>query len=347
MPGIIGPIKSMRSSVPPLVAHLAHLRYLTNTKVAADILRDRFGQSASRVRESAPLIAAHVSQALEFHAASQHAPEKTRPVLQYYCYLNLAVAVILAYRPPNFGQYKRHGVRDATHKLKTLDLSSPVVTVNRGAVPLFHAILSDAPLAAKTFRLGHLAAGFHLLHNELSTNFGKRVQAIEVIDRLEETSGSFHSVFDFRAMVGGSKISSRRLEEAMPLLQTAYSRQRKHLYRSRTGWTSDARAMRSHKANGMKIVNFGGHVFGSQHFIYSWRGVYRVPLIPTLTSILLMAFSLASVARYRPALLQSAIGAPVYLLVDTFVQEADGVFVPAVRNLLYREEVAIGSFDYL
>ncbi len=351
MPAIVGPQGSMLSSVSPLVGYVAHLRHLTNTKVAADLLRDKFRQKVSGARASATLLGSHVAQALDFHSESLSASRSTRPVLQYYSYLNLAVAVILAYRPPNFIGYKRHGVVDNTHSLNSLDLSSPVVTVRRGAVPLFHSTLSDVSLDGTSFRLGQLAAGFQLFHNELQAEFGKKIEQIQVTDRVEEMSGSFYSVFQFTAGGTVPRISSKKLEDAMPLLRKAYSRERKHVYRSVTRWNSRSKALRSHNANGMKLINFGGHAisgpFADGRLTYFWRGVSRVPLLPTLTSVLLLAFCLASVARYRPGLMQKAMVAPVYLLLDTFSQEADSVFIPAVRNLLYREEVAIGRFKYL
>ncbi|OEU60213.1 MAG: hypothetical protein BBJ57_09185 [Desulfobacterales bacterium PC51MH44] len=351
MPEIIGPFTAVSSSVPALEAHVAHLRHLTNTGIALDILRERFQSTAGQAREAAKLIAAHVGQSLAFHEQSRSASPLVRPVLQYYCYLNLAVAAILSYRPINFNQYRRHGVEDRTHALSSLELSSIVVLINRGAVPLFHSIVSGVSLYGKRLRLGQLAAGFQMVSHELVTEFGKVSQPIRVDDQITDVSGSWFSEFSFKPVVKGQTITPKRLEAAMPLLSSDYRLQPivddGISYRSIANWNRQSKALRVHKANGLKLVNFGGHSinsseFTSPHCVYFWRGVTRIPFLPTLSSILLMSFSLASVARYRPVLLQKAMASPIHLLIETFVQEADGVYIPSLRNLLYREEVAIG-----
>lgn len=355
MAEIIGPFRAVSSNIPPLDAHIAHLRHLTNTRIGRDRLRDRFQFSASDARETAKLISAHVGQSLEFHDQSRLVSTAIRPVLQYYCYLNLAVAAILSYRPTHFNQYRRHGVEDCTHALSSLDLSSHVVQVNRGAVPLFHSIISDVVLHKKKFRLGQLAAGFHMVSVELEVNFGKATQSILVADQLKEVSGVWYSEFSFESSKEGQNISAERLEGAMPLLCSDYRREAivsgRRIYQSISSWTTERAARLAHKANGLKLINFGGHVISYTNFdatscAYMWCGVSRVALLPTLSSILLMAFSLASIARYRPVLLQQVMASPVQLLLDTFVQEADGVFIPALRNLLYREEIVIGRPEF-
>ena len=94
---------------------------------------------------------------------------------------------------------------------------------------------------------------------------------------------------------------------------------------------------------GMKVLN----IYQTHTIVYSWRGVHRTPLLPTLSSILLLSFSLASIVRYRPILLEGIMASPTALLIDTFVGESDSVFIPAIRNLLYREEMAVGSTDFI
>ena len=355
MPEIVGHFRAVYSSVPALDVHVSHLRHLTNTRIARNILRERFRLNASQARETAKLVGEHVGQSLAFHEQSRSASAPVRPVLQYYCYLNLAVAAILAYRPTNFNQHGSHGVEDRTHALSTLKLSSIVVWVKRGAVPLFHSILSGVSLYGKRFRLGQLAAGFQMVNHELEAEFGKAPQSIQVNDQVvKDMSGAWFSEFSFEPEVGGQRIAPKRLKDAMPLLSSDYRQQPivrdRIIYRSIANWTTRSSALRIHKTNGLQLVNFGGHAmnsatFGSTGSIYMWRGVTRVPLLPTLSSILLMSFSLASVARYRPVLLQQAMASPIHLLLDTFVQEADGVYLPALRNLLYREEIAIGTQD--
>ncbi|MQY76969.1 MAG: hypothetical protein GH155_04990 [Spirochaeta sp.] len=355
MPEIVGPFSSVTTTMSSLDGHITHLRHLTNSRIAYDLLIDQFQFSKTQARESSKLICAHVGQSLEFHHQSRFSSITIRPVLQYYCYLNLAVAAILAYRPSNYNQYRRHGVEDLTHAIISLDLPSIVLRVQKGAVPLFHSIISDQSLYKKKFRFGNLTAGFHMVSHELATRFGKIIQAVEVNDQVKEISGSWYSEFSFTPFIDGKKgkISAQRIEDAMPLLSSDYKKlssvDERIIYESVVKWTSEAEAKRIHKANGLRLINFGGHsAYPGGPLIqpecrYVWRGVSRVPLLPTLTSLILMAFSLASVSRYRPALLHQALGSPIHLIIDTFLQEADSIFIPSLRNLLYREETAVGS----
>ena len=101
---------------------------------------------------------------------------------------------------------------------------------------------------------------------------------------------------------------------------------------------SEQQAWKTHKKNGIKLINFGGHI---GHGSYAWQGVSRMPLLPTLTSTMLISFTLSSIVRYRPNLLDAAMNSPMSLLLDTFVNEADQVFLPTLRNLLYRQELTI------
>ena len=180
MPEIIGPFKIISTSVRPLDAHLAHLRHLTVPKVARDILHSRFKLSAKTAKETAPLISSYVRRALEFHEQSRTSAISLRPVSQYYSWLNLAVACILAYRPHNFEQFRNHGVQDLSYKLDTLELSSEVVRVKHGAVPLFHSIISGEQLENQVIRFGHLVSAIPLISYELTDAFQRKTQIIDV-----------------------------------------------------------------------------------------------------------------------------------------------------------------------
>jgi hypothetical protein len=146
-------------------------------------------------------------------------------------------------------------------------------------------------------------------------------------------------------------VASRRLETAMPLLTSQYVRERGSrqpvIYTSLEHWPSKTTAIPSHRKNCIKLVNYGGHIVersnqGAPRCMYAWQGTSRVRLLPTLTSILLFSFSLSSLARYRPALLDRITDSPFQLLIDSFVAESDHVFFSAIRNLLYREELYVG-----
>lgn len=357
MPEIIGKFDTAATSVRPLEAHIGHLRHLTNQGIVRDILKERHDMTAAQAQKTAKLVCPHVAQSLNFHNQSCIASPETRPVLQYYSYLNLAVAVILAYRPPNNEQYRQHGVEDRTHSLKKLELGSELLKVRRGAVPLFHSIISDVPLYNRKFRFGQLAAGFHMVQHELETQFNKKLQGIIVTDEVKEDNGSFKSIFSFNEKSDGNSIcvSSNRLEKAMPLLVTNYNckiEPEKTVYTSKSKWSNESAATKVHRKNGMKLINFGGHLvnysFGNRMgTCYTWHGISRTDLLPTLTSMLLLSFSLASIVRYRPIILSSAMASPIALLIDTFVTEADSIYIPALRNLLCREEVAYMPIGYV
>ncbi len=358
MPNIIGEFQSVVSSIPPLEAHTGHLRHLTNEKITKDLLSDVHGMTATHAKETAKTFSPHIRQALNFHNESKNSISSIRPVLQYYSYLNLAVAAILAYRPSNYNQYRRHGVEDRTHSLSKLDLSSEVLKIKRGAAPLFHSIFSDTSLYNKRFRFGQLASGFHMFSHELSSRFKKKTQKYFVKDEIRNVNGRWYSIYMFFEYDNNvqKKAPQNRIEDAMPLLNSDYDCNNTDAtqleYTSKQNWATEANANKAHRKNGIKFINYGGHMIQSDALnvttrVYVWSGISRTPLLPTLTSILLLSFSLASIVRYRPLLLDVSMNSPILLLIDTFVSEADSVFISSMRNLLYREEVAVGYIDYI
>ena len=267
MPEIIGKFSSVHTSLSKLDAHVGHLHHLTNQRIARGVLRERHQLTAVQAKEIAKQIGPHISQALNFHDQSRKASAEIRPVLQYYCYLNLAVAAILTMRPPNLNQYRRHGVEDRTHRLTKLELGSILLKVNRGAVPLFHSIFSDVPLYNKTLRFGQLAAGFHMFAHELSTQFDRKIQNIDVTDEVQrQDENEWISVFSFSEKSINNvlkKVPFKKLEDAMPLLVSNYDRDNsdveKTIYRSNYSWSTEESAIKAHRENGLKLINYGGH----------------------------------------------------------------------------------------
>lgn len=358
MPNIIGQFDSVSSTSGPLEGHVAHLRHLAHQHVARQILREQFCFSRPDSEKHSQLLSAHVAQALEFHAESIAARPSIRPVLQYYSYLNLGVACILAYRPPDFHQYRKHGLGDQTHKLTRLAFSSPIVEVRRGAVPLFHSIISGESLEGRTLRFSELVASVPILAHELATAFGKTTQTVLVRENVQEMSKRWRSVVTFQCEPDGARtqISLKRRQRAMPRLSTDYKlhdRAASRLtYCSRNSWSTQEAAWKPHRVNCLRMVNYGGHRFQFRppygvEISYRWHGVARIPLMPTLTASLCLSFALSSMVRYRPVLLAKAMSSPLNLLIDTFVQESDGFIIPALRNLLFREELCIGRVAYL
>jgi len=280
-------------------------------------------------------------------------------MLQYYCYLNLAVATILAFKPKNFEQYRRHGVEDWTFALSKLDLSSTVLKVKKtGAVPLFHSIFSGVPITNQSFRFGEIIASFHMCNAELTNQFSKTLVRYRVQEDVKEISGMWFSEYSFSEQLedGSNRGAPRtKIEKAMPILISQYrkvsSGSEETAYRSKNSWFTEKLARQHHAKNGMQLINYGGHATKSSAFgilqNYYWHGAPRKPLLPTLPSTLMMAFSLASIVRYRPKLLETAIESPLSLLMDSFSAESDHVFIPSIRNLLYREEMVISSREVI
>ena len=360
MPEIVGKFSIVGTSLSPTAAHVEHLSHLVNLKVARDVLSENHGMTVSEAKATAPLLAAHVRQALDFHQESVSSTRSTRPVLQYYCYLNLAVAAILAYRPANHSQYRQHGVEDRSYALKSLDLGSTLLRVKRGAVPLFHSIISDLDLDGRSFRLGQLLSGFWMVSSELVNYHNKTVEMISVHDKTGQDSGKWVAEFWFTCFRNGQtqKLTQNRLENAIPTLGGEYRYNRMNddtlVYRSETQWTTKEKAIAHQRKHGLKLINFGGHQLtdfaqtnGSHRVGYFWRGVVRYKYLPTLTCVLLTSFAFASISRYRPLLEDSINNSPMQLLHSVFLQEADCVFIPAIRNLLYREETFVTTTKYV
>ena len=356
MPEILGPFSIVSTNLPPLDAHIAHLRHLINPKVARMILREQHGFNATDAKKVAPIVGAHVRQGLEFHEAGVSSSPTIRPVLQYYSYLNLAVAVILAHKPPNHNQYRHHGVEDKSHSLSSLELSSTVLKVKQGAVPLFHSIISDVSLTSQSFRLGQVLSGFHMVSHELFAHHNKIPEAIAVQDKTVAENGNWYSEFIFSCFRQGQRqrFTRKRIEDVLPSLKTEFkfheSKDESHVYRTNQTWTTETRALAHKKKHGLKLINIGGHELmdggvlnRTQRIGYFWRGIGRTKFLPTLTCTLLTSFVFASISRYRPQLVDSIMNSPIQLLHSAFMLEADCVFIPAMRNLLYREETIISG----
>ena len=281
-------------------------------------------------------------------------------MLQYYSYLNLAVAVVLAYRPTNYEQYRQHGVEDRSHALRDLDLKSILVKAKKGAVPLFHSLLSDEGISNRSFRLNELLGAIPVVRYELTELFGLPPETISVTEAVQRTStGKWKSHVTFECSTFDNKpasITRARAERAMPSLGSLYTLKLSKTgyleYISRVEWDKEDDAILWHKKTCMRLTNYGGHVIylsdGLSHRItcqYAWSGLARKRLIPTLTASLLLSFCLASVSRYRPILASRIRESRVNLLLDTFVNEADSIVIPAMRNLLFREEMVVSKPD--
>jgi hypothetical protein len=170
-----------------------------------------------------------------------------------------------------------------------------------------------------------------------------------------DASGNWWSGLTFNCIdVTGqpANLTKNRLERAVPELRQFFTiiSQKKDVlqYRSKNSWSDQAAAQAWHKEKSLKAINYGGHItYVGPAFQfrlrndYQWHGLKGKPLLPTLTATLLLAFALASIARYRPSIALGVEETSLSVLLDTFIGEADSIVIPSMRNLLYREEVCI------
>lgn len=348
MDGIVGQVNWVSSNLNSLDAHLLHLKNLENKNIVQDLLGDKHGFVSGEAKKVSKTLSFHISQALTFYYEGKNSAPSIRPLLQYYCYLNLAVAAILAFRPHGYEGYRKHGVSDLTANLEKVKLSSLILKVNRsGAIPLFHSLFSDIRMDNKKMRLGEVFCGFHMIEHELIRFFDMNIQAICVNQKVFQDKGKWFSQFSFKHHQNVSLPSKRRIESTIPLLQELYSSSTENCcYISKQSWNSKEAALKQHRLNGMKIVNYGGSSHKNNHgMVYHWHGQKYKKLMPSLTSILLSSFFLSSVARYRPYLQNKLMSSPISLLVNTFMEEADHVLIPSVRNLIYQEELIVTPFQ--
>ncbi len=253
MAGIIGPPNQITTTGQPLAGIIGHLGHLGKPLGAEQVLRQRFHCPRKDARAGASVVAAHIEQALEFHRMSKTVSYRVKPVLQYYAYLNLAVATVLCYRPPGYSKYRSHGLHDATGQLKSLMASSVVVKVsNHGAVPLFHAVLSDATLPKK-LKLRELFVSIAMISAEVSAYLGMTAMRIRVHPEIEDTNpAAINSPITSHLPLLGATDLNRLplprapLQRAIPRLASDYvysvSGKETVTYRSKQTWTAKEKA---------------------------------------------------------------------------------------------------------
>jgi len=139
----------------------------------------------------------------------------------------------------------------------------------------------------------------------------------------------------------------------MPLLKSDYkliehnSTIRK--YKSKRKWSKNGfnRAEKTHYNNMLKMMNYGGQNYSLDgECFYSLKFGKNEPILPTLTATLIFSFILSSFARYRANIIDQSESSKLNLLFDVFTNEADYYMIPAIRNLLYNETVALAQKIY-
>jgi len=351
-----------RTRMDSVAAHVAHIRHLARPSALQAFLRQEHRMAGKQARKLALQVAPFLDQALVFHDTSRTASLRVRSVLQYYAYLNLAVALILIYQPRGWERYRKHGVEDRTRSLKRVTLSSPVIRVREGALTLFHAIISRGTIPSSPLRLTDLLVPIPMVSAELGHVFDVRPHGLGVIGKVklmgEAPNQVAASCFSFsiedlenpgRPESARISFPLRRLYTAIPDLRSHYrpvqTRGSTRNFVSRQTWTvgNRERAEQFHDRMALRFINFGGQAVGDEgQPFYRWYFTDRY-LLPTLTAGLLLSFFLASLSRYRANLLEAVETSRINLLCEVFANEADGFMIPAMRNLLYAETMLISQ----
>lgn len=345
------------SGTHPLEVHLLYIRNLSNSAGMRSVLADIHGYSESESRKIAIKAARFVDLGLTYLDAASAVPERIRPVMQYYGYMNLAVAVVLIHRPTNWEKYRTHGAQDRTGSLSHLQLGSKVVEIGDGVLGLFNCVITGQSLPRNTrLTLRDLLNPIPMLTVELKEHFNHNAGRIRVWPTvtIDTSSSKCECQIKFEIVANGSDISANQafpfpaavFEEALPLLTSDFVRREitdtMALYVSKRSWNQsdfeNAIAFRNKTA--WQCVNFGGHSFvqessNEESLEWIWQYHKRCRLLATLPASLLTSFLFSSLARYRPNLLDSVEETKINLLGRMFLAENPGFMIPAFRNLYY------------
>ena len=328
-----------------------------------ETLIDRHGWARNDAQRSADKIASFVRHGTRMLLDQELVSVESRPIMQYYGFLNLAVAVVLCYRPRNWERYKKHGAEDRTHALNDVELGSKMVKVKGGAISLFHTVVCASELKKRDYSFRELLVGLPFLSAELSSLFGFCVDLITVQQSVQtrgESSKKLHSILSlelertkprpYLRRIPKVKIE-RYLGELMQDFELESSDKFNLQYRSISGWSTSqsVQAKRQHARYVFRALNYGGHEWHSHSGIagntFYISVAKRMDLLPTLTSVLLLSFVLASLVRYRPWLANRLVDSKLNVLADVFTAESTAYFVAAIRNLLYVENTWIETAD--
>lgn len=274
------------TGIEPVDGHVAHIRHVGRPTNLEEVLRKHHGFAPTDARTSAREVVPFIEQGLRFYEASRVAEPRIRPVLQYYAYLNLAVAVIRIYRPPNWQNHTNHGARDLTWKLSKVGVFSEVVQVRPGTITLFHAIVGDGPLPLGPLALKELLVPIPMVSVEVERAFAIKALNLDVAgsaigigkDGAQDAVSSYTlTVSDENRAAPSPKVRFpiRRIYQAFPLLKKDYvlhtrsDNHRQFVSRQRWPFSARDRAEDLHQQVALKLINFGGHMAfddGRVHF---------------------------------------------------------------------------------
>ena len=165
------PSSTVHTYSDPLTAHINHLAHLSRPKSLKPVLTSRHKHSSAEANALAIEISDYVSQGIDLYHDSTQCSKGTKPILQYYSYLNFATACILCHKPQvSKPLYRRHGASDTTHSVDALKLNSKVIKINNGALSEFHKITSQQSITGLKFRLVDLLMHIQILEPHLKAS---------------------------------------------------------------------------------------------------------------------------------------------------------------------------------
>jgi hypothetical protein len=355
--------KPIMSGLDPLEGHLAHVRHLVRPSGLESVLRDAHSYDAVTARALGARITPYIEQALNFFESSRSAAGRVRPVLQYYCYLNLAAACVCTYLPTTAtSALKHHGASDMSWGVGKLLLTSKLLKTHHGAISAFHGILSDATLPVGPLTLKDLLVAIRMVGMELKQATGVAPLDLRLRQQIEVDRSDKHSIKGFSSITftvtdpeteqvrSSVPFPLGRLYRAIPMLRKDYALSRRNpgerRWRSIKSWPESnlSQARDFHRQQSLKFMNIGGHeIVSGADAKYGWRFLPAdsTPIMPTMSATLLLSFALASLCRYRPHLLDKVESSKVNLILEVYVNEVDSYAIPTFRNLLYGELVGI------
>ena len=347
----------------PLDAYIAHLNHICSPQSLKPILNSRHNYTTGEASNLSKSVCHFIQQALHFHHTSKISSSRIRPVIQYYSYLNLAVACVLIYKPKDWNAYRRHGAEELSRTKKRISLTTPAVKVSKGALSLFSRIVSDSDLTQPRLRLIDLLVPIHMSHCELASAYKVHCDNINVKGRIARPQGKdkgWVSKIELAHIRNEKnkrhKFPVRRVHKLLPMLVDQYKPISRNadtrIYESIQVWSENnkARAKIFHINNIFKASNIGGHSYDlsstKPKIQMDWYTRPNSPLMSTATASLLLSFYLSSLARYRPNIVERAENSKINLLLEVFSNESDGYMIPLFRNLLYREMIILMPSEY-
>ena len=162
---------------------------------------------AERVSEAATDIAAYLQQALDFYLSSHTTSESTRPLYLYYCYMNIAKAIVELRNPGLRLRKLVHGISRQTSASSFLDESIEIK--QEGIFPELISIRKNFAWGRRSHRIAivDLLSSMQSITSECDLVFGKSFSPTYILDPLLVIDPNVNE-FRFEFSVSTSQLKS-------------------------------------------------------------------------------------------------------------------------------------------